>query len=75
MIILALGTVQSENLTLHQTQLQHLRESEGYWMIKLNTLKPHGMKSINECERIIKKVASRQCMKEIYQVPPNTMMR
>ena len=52
---------------------ERLREFEGYWMIKLNTLEPHGMNSINEYERIIKKLASRQCLKEIYQMPPNTI--
>ena len=33
--------------------IEHLREFEGYWMVKLNTLEPHGMNSINEYERIV----------------------
>ena len=65
-----LGIVQLENSLPDPTE--RLREFEGYWMIKLNTLEPHGMNSINEYERIIKKVASVQCLK-IYQVPPNTI--
>ena len=32
-----------------------LKEFEGYWMIKLNTLEPFGLNGINEYERIIKK--------------------
>ena len=35
--------------------IERLREFEGYWMVKLNTLEPHGMNSINEYERIVKK--------------------
>ena len=65
-----LGIVQLENPPPDPTEC--LREFEGYWIIKLNTLEPHGMNSINEYEQIIKKVASRQCLK-IYQVPPNTI--
>ena len=38
--------------------IEHLRELEGYWMVKLNMLEPHGMNSISEYERIVKKVAS-----------------
>ena len=32
-----------------------LREFEGYWMIKLNTLEPYGLNGINEYERIVRK--------------------
>ena len=32
-----------------------LRESDGYWMIKLNTLEPYGLNGINEYERIVRK--------------------
>ena len=32
-----------------------LREFEGYWMIKLQTLEPYGMNGINEYQRIIAK--------------------
>ena len=35
--------------------IERLREFEGYWMVKLNMLEPHGMNSINEYERIVKK--------------------
>ena len=38
--------------------IERLREFEGYWMVKLNTLEPHGVNNINEYERIVKKVAS-----------------
>ena len=48
-----LGIVQLENPPPDPTD--RLREFEGYWMIKLNTLEPHGMNSINEYERIIQK--------------------
>ena len=30
-----------------------LREFEGYWMIKLQTLEPYGMNGINEYQKII----------------------
>ena len=66
-----LGIVQLESPPPDPTE--RLREFEGYWMIKLNTLEPHGMNSVHEYQQIIKKVASRQCLKEIYQVPPNTI--
>ena len=32
-----------------------IREFEGYWMIKLQTLEPYGMNGINEYQRIIAK--------------------
>ena len=32
-----------------------LKEFEGYWMIKLQTLEPFGMNGINEYQRIIAK--------------------
>ena len=35
--------------------IERLREFEGYWMVKLNTLEPHGINSIKEYERIVKK--------------------
>ena len=35
--------------------IERLREFEGFWMVKLYTLEPHGMNSINEYERIVKK--------------------
>ena len=65
------GIVQLENPPPDPTE--RFREFEGYWMIKLNTLETHGMNSINEYERKIKKVAKRQCLKEIYQVSLNTI--
>ena len=34
--------------------IDKLREFEGYWMIKLNTLEPYGLNGINEYERIVK---------------------
>ena len=48
-----LGIVKLENPP--PDPLEGLREFEGYWMVKLNTLEPHGMNSINEYERIVKK--------------------
>ena len=48
-----LGIVKLENLP--PDPKERLREFEGYWMVKLNTLEPHGMNSINEYERIVKK--------------------
>ena len=68
---MVLGIVQLENPPPDPTE--RLREFEGYWMIKLNTLEPHGMNSIDKYKQIIKKVASRQCLKETYQMPPNTI--
>ena len=47
------GIVELENPPPDPTE--HLREFERYWMVKLNTLEPHGMNSINEYERIVKK--------------------
>ena len=35
-------------------QIDRLREFEGYWMIKLNTLEPYGLNGINKYERIVK---------------------
>ena len=48
-----LGIVKLENPPRDPTGW--LREFEGYWMIKLNTLEPFGLNGINEYERIIKK--------------------
>ena len=48
-----LGIVKLENPPRDPTG--RLREFEGYWMIKLNTLEPFGLNGINEYERIIKK--------------------
>ena len=48
-----LGIVKLENSP--PDPIERLREFEGYWMVKLNTLEPHGMNSINEYERIVKK--------------------
>ena len=48
-----LGIVKLENPPHDPTQC--LREYEGYWMVKLNMLEPHGMNSISEYERIVKK--------------------
>ena len=47
-----LGTVILENPPRDPTG--RLREFEGYWMIKLNTLEPYGLNGINEYEKIIK---------------------
>ena len=35
--------------------IDRLREFEGYFMIKLNTLEPYGLNGINKYERIVKK--------------------
>ena len=48
-----LGIVKLENPP--PDPIERLREFEGYWMVKLNTLQPHGMNSINEYESIVKK--------------------
>ena len=48
-----LGIVKLENPPPDPTEC--LRGFEGYWMLKLNTLEPHGMNNINEYERIVKK--------------------
>ena len=48
-----LGIVKLENPPRDPTG--RLREFEGYWMIKLNTLELFGLNGINEYERIIKK--------------------
>ena len=48
-----LGIVKLENPP--PDPIERLREFEGYWMVKLNMLEPHGMNSINEYERIVKK--------------------
>ena len=48
----ALGIVKLGN---RRDPTGRLRECEGYWMIKLNTLEPYGLNGINEYERIIKK--------------------
>ena len=45
-----LGIVKLENPP--PDPIERLREFEGYWMVKLNTLEPHGM---NVYERIVKK--------------------
>ena len=39
--------------------IDRLREFEGYWMIKLNTLEPYGLNGINEYERIVRKFGLR----------------
>ena len=52
-ILSVLGIVKLENPPRDPTG--RLREFEGYWMIKLNTLEPFGLNGINEYERIIKK--------------------
>ena len=51
-----LGIVKLENPP--PDPIERLGEFEGHWMVKLNTLEPHGMNSINEYEMIVKKVAS-----------------
>ena len=48
-----LGIVKLENPP--PDPIDRLREFEGYWMIKLNTLEPYGLNGINEYERIVKK--------------------
>ena len=48
-----LGIVKQENPP--PDSIECLQEFEGYWMVKLNMLEPHGMNSINEYERIVKK--------------------
>ena len=48
-----LGIVKLENPP--PDPIEGLRDFEGYWVVKLNTLEPHGMNSINEYERIVKK--------------------
>ena len=48
-----LGIVKLENPP--RDPRDRLREFEGYWIIKLNTLEPYGLNRVNECERIIKK--------------------
>ena len=42
-------------LNLPRDPIGRLREFEGYWMIKLQTLEPYGMHGINEYQRIIAK--------------------
>ena len=32
-----------------------LKEFEGYWMVKLNTLEPYGLNGISEYERVVRK--------------------
>ena len=51
-----LGIVKLENPP--PDPIDRLREFEGYWMIKLNTLEPYGLNGINEYERIVKKIGS-----------------
>ena len=48
-----LGIVKLENPP--PDPIDRLREFEGYWMIKLNTLEPYGLNGINEYERIVRK--------------------
>ena len=48
-----LGIVKLENPP--PDPIECLREFEGYWMVKLNMLEPHGMNSINEYERTVEK--------------------
>ena len=47
------GTVQLVNPP--KDPIGRLREFEGYWMIKLQSLEPYGMNRINEYQRIIAK--------------------
>ena len=48
-----LGIVKLENPP--PDPIDRLREFEGYWMIKLNTLEPYGLNGINEYARIVRK--------------------
>ena len=48
-----LGIVKLENPP--PDPIDRLREFEGYWMIKLNTLEPYGLNGINEYERIVRR--------------------
>ena len=42
---------------------QRLREFEGYWQVNLNTIKPFGMNSINEWNRISRRKDIGPCYK------------
>ena len=66
-----LGIVKLENPL--RDPMDRLREFEGYWVIKLNTLEPYWLNGINEYERIIKKnEVSRSCLMTRFQVNPKT---
>ena len=55
-----LGIVKLENSP--SDPIDKLREFEGYWMIKLNTLEPYDLNRIYEYERIVKKSGLRNVL-------------
>ena len=59
---LVLGIVKLENPP--PDPIDRLREFEGYWMIKLNTLEPYGLNGINEYERIVRK----SCLRNMFDI-------
>ena len=65
-----LGIVKLENPPRDPTG--RLREFEGYWMIKLNTLEPYGLNGINKYERILKKRGLKVMLDKRFQVNPKT---
>ena len=59
-----MGIVQVENSPKNREKLkQRLREFEGYWQVNLNTIKPFGMNSINEWNRIARRKDTGPCSK------------
>ena len=44
-----MGTVQLENPPKNKNaKVKMLKEFEGYWQVKVRTIKPHGMNDVNE---------------------------
>ena len=59
-----MGIVQIENPPRNREKLkQRLKEFESYWQVNLNTIKPFGMNSINEWNRIAQRKDIGPCYK------------
>ena len=59
-----MGIVKTENPPRNREKLkQRLRESEGFWQVNLNTIKPFWMNSINEWNRIAQRKDIGPCYK------------